>query len=180
MNDELVVAHIDLVYFIIKKMGLYHKLEDYVDIGMIGLVKAGRDFDETKGYKFSTVAYTYIYREILRQIQTENYNNRKINFLTVPLNEPLNQTGMTIQNFVASDIDVEKEVEDKMLIEKINEIIDTLCEKDKFIIRNYYELKGCEKKNHREISELLKISRSCVSQRIGKVIKIINRELTKE
>lgn len=180
MNDELVISHMDMVYFIIKKMGLYHKLEDYVDIGMIGLVKAGRDFDETKGYKFSTFAYTYVYREILRQIQTENYHNRKINQMTVPLDKPLTESGMTLLDTIASDINIEKEVEDIILFEKINEIIDTLNEEDKFTMKSYYELNGYEKKNMREVAEILNISKGCVGQRIQKAIKKIGEKLDKE
>ena len=46
MKNELIENNINLVYHVIKQLGLYNKLEDYYDVGLIGLVKAAKNFDE--------------------------------------------------------------------------------------------------------------------------------------
>ncbi|PEA52433.1 hypothetical protein CON64_23765 [Bacillus pseudomycoides] len=44
-------------------------LEDSVQVGMIGLIKARKTFDYTLGYQFSTYAFYQIYSEIARAIR---------------------------------------------------------------------------------------------------------------
>lgn len=58
----------------------YHEMDDFESLGMYALYKAVRDFDETKGFKFSTVAYKYIMTELQmhyhRRVHKHNYQTR--------------------------------------------------------------------------------------------------------
>ena len=47
-ENKLILENINLVYHILKKMGLYDKLDEYYDIGIIGLVKASKKYDKSK------------------------------------------------------------------------------------------------------------------------------------
>lgn len=48
MKNELVENNINLVYHVIKQMGLTAKLEEYYDLGLIGLVRAAQRYDVDK------------------------------------------------------------------------------------------------------------------------------------
>lgn len=58
-NEELMKKHTDLVYFVAKRMGLQGD-PDAIQEGFRALIIAGRRFDESKGYEFSTFAVPYI------------------------------------------------------------------------------------------------------------------------
>ena len=65
--------HIGLVYNIVKKFNItFVEYEDLVGFGMLGLVKAAKRFDETKGFKFSTYAVPMIYWEIRESIRDKS------------------------------------------------------------------------------------------------------------
>lgn len=66
-GDELVENNMGLVYSIAGKMAnRRYEMEDIVQIGAVGLVKAVRKFDETYGVQFSTYAVPMIIGEIKR------------------------------------------------------------------------------------------------------------------
>jgi RNA polymerase sigma factor (sigma-70 family) len=59
--DELVLAHLGLVNYVRHKylnqaVYCYAEPEDYLQVGVLGLIKAIKKFDLDKGYKFSTFA----------------------------------------------------------------------------------------------------------------------------
>ncbi len=66
-GDELVENNMGLVYSIAgKMMNRRYEMEDIVQIGAMGLVKAVRKFDESYGVQFSTYAVPMIIGEIKR------------------------------------------------------------------------------------------------------------------
>ena len=69
MNDELIVNNIPFVYHMVHKYyPTYANDEDVVQAGMLGLVKAAKNYDATKG-KFSTYAGVIIKREIGKELK---------------------------------------------------------------------------------------------------------------
>lgn len=179
-NNELIVKYSRLIYYVIKQLGLLHDSDEYYEVGVIGLVKALRDFDESKGYKFSTFAYKYIRTEIIILLHYKNRYKRKINFLTVPLDEPLSENGFTYQEVIPSDVNIEEEVEQKILLEYVYKFIDMLDEKDSFIIKSYYGLQGYEQKNYQEIGKMLNLSKTAIRVRLLKNIQIIRKKIKSE
>ena len=76
MDVDLVVDNEKLVYSIINKFRGYFDMDDLYQVGMIGLIKASKNFNKSEGVKFSTYAYTYVFGEVNKYIR-EN-NNLKI------------------------------------------------------------------------------------------------------
>ena len=54
IKEKLILDNINLIYMVLKRYNLYNQLDEYYDIGMIGLVKGANTFSEDKGYKVST------------------------------------------------------------------------------------------------------------------------------
>lgn len=73
-EEELVIAHTPLVVSIAFKFKPQppNDYDDLISIGMIGLLKAIRAFDPSKGNQFSTLASTIIRREIVRELEKSN------------------------------------------------------------------------------------------------------------
>lgn len=87
--ELLVEENTKLVHFVIRRYCDYAEkkcrdLEMYEDMyqeGLIGLYKAAKIFDETKGYKFSTIAVRYIHGHIFRwqdRCLKKQYRNQDI------------------------------------------------------------------------------------------------------
>lgn len=76
MDVDLIVDNEKLVYSIINKFKGYFDMDDLYQVGMIGLIKASKNFNKSEGVKFSTYAYTYVFGEVNKYIR-EN-NNLKI------------------------------------------------------------------------------------------------------
>ena len=53
-KEKLILDNINLIYMVLKRYNLYNQLDEYYDIGMIGLVKGANTYSGDKGYKAST------------------------------------------------------------------------------------------------------------------------------
>ena len=73
MNKEQIInENVGLIYMIAKKFYNVSK-EDLFQAGVLGLLKAYQNYDESYGAKFTSFAYTYIYGEMYTLA-----NNRQI------------------------------------------------------------------------------------------------------
>ena len=66
---EDLLEYESLVYSIISKYGSYFDRDDLFQVGMIGLINAYKNFDESVGVKFSSYAYYYIVGEVTRFVR---------------------------------------------------------------------------------------------------------------
>ena len=77
-REHYVADNINLVYSVVNKMcyGLPYKIdmEDLIQEGYMGLIKAAINFDETAGIQFSTYAVTSIRRTVCRYIGNNAYD----------------------------------------------------------------------------------------------------------
>lgn len=77
MNKEeeaVILKNSNLIYSIINKYTKYYDVDDLYQTGVIGILKAYKNYDSTKNCKFSTYAYTYILGEVFKYVN----NNRNI------------------------------------------------------------------------------------------------------
>ena len=169
MNDKLVLDNTKLIYYVLKKLGIYHKVNEYYDLGLIGLVKAANTFDSNKKYRFSTYAIQCITNEILQDLRKNEKiiyeNNIKIVSLDNAYNEKLDYIDL-----VGSDYNLEEETIKKETLNEIYNILNNLNIKEKTLINMYFGLNGYKKYKQDEISKIYNISQSEVSRIIKKGI----------
>ena len=73
-DDKFVDENMGLVVSIAKRFtGRGTEYEDLLQIGLLGLVKAVKRFDENLGYKFSTYAVPVIMGEIKKHLRDDNF-----------------------------------------------------------------------------------------------------------
>lgn len=179
-EEELYNEHKALIYMAIKQKHLYWSTDDewqkYYDAGEIGLLKGIRTYDETKGYKISTYLFACISREILRVIQLDNMPKRKNPYgKDISLNQIVDDDSSDpseLIDFIPADIDIEKEIENKIKLEHLYEALDHLKNKrSKEIIILYYGLHGNKEHTLEEIGNELGITKQRVASLKDKGIK---------
>lgn len=69
--DELTNIIIDnenLIYSIINKYSNYYDIDDLYQVGVMGMIKAYKNYNKEYNTKFTSYAYTYIFGEIIKYI----------------------------------------------------------------------------------------------------------------
>lgn len=135
-NDDLVNDNINLAY---KFAWDYHlrikniELEEIQSICFLGLVKAANTYDDKRETKFSTYAYKVMQSELFSFIKQnkKNYNNISLNTETFD--------GLTLEDCLYSEMDVENDVEKVLYKEKLYEFISELTDIEQTIIKLYMQ-----------------------------------------
>ncbi len=164
-RNKLVEHNLRLVAHIVKK---YYNTgadpDDLVSIGTIGLIKAVNTFNYEKNIKLSSYASRCIENEILMY-----FRSTKKNALDISMNEEIDSdadgNSLTLTDIMAVDDNIVEELDTKIKIEKLSVFIkETLTPREALIIRLRYGLDNKKPLTQREVSGMLKISRSYVSR----------------
>lgn len=167
--ERLIIENEALVYHVLKQMHLYSQLEDYYDVGMIGLCKAAKTFDNSKGSKFSTYACICIRNTILMDIRDQK---RQCDYYSISLQTPVGgEKDEILLEDTISDYELEIDIlnkEEKMaLIESIRK----LDNDDRQMIDLYFWKEMTQK----EIARYLKMSQANVSRRIQRALNNLRK-----
>lgn len=179
-KDTLITDNIPLVYYAIKKMNLWSRKEDYIDIGMIGLVIAGNNYNENLGYAFTTYAYKVIANEINKEIIRENSGKRRhkeISLSTIVAEDA--SYIITLEDTIASDVDIESELLYKEKLDMLDMYVDTLPAKEKVVLIYYYGLRNTKKLTQQEIADVLKINQPNIGRTIKRAERMLGKKMKK-
>lgn len=69
---KLLVENENLIYSVASKFTKYKDKEDLFQAGCIGMMEAYKNYDNTKGTKFTTYAYPYIFGEINKYVREDH------------------------------------------------------------------------------------------------------------
>jgi len=179
-RNTLVEHNLRLVAHIIKK---YYQNDssgdDLVSIGTIGLIKAIDTFDMSKSIKLSSYASRCIENEILMHFR----NNRK-SAQDISLNDTIDTdkdgNPLTLMDIIASDMDLEENVDTKLHLEVLRGYIDeTLTDREKEIVLKRYGIGGKKVRTQRELAKSLGISRSYISRIEKKALEKLRKRYEK-
>ena len=144
--------------------------EEYYGLAAIGLCKAAKLYDESKG-NFSTYAYRSMLNNIKHDLLYKSRSKRiPENLIDYYNSEFCNDNGEIIEylSLLTSDIDIEKEVLAKIVVETyMNELTD----RDRLVLRLL-----SDGYTHMEIGEIVGISRNTVRKIRDRIMNIIMRE----
>jgi RNA polymerase sporulation-specific sigma factor len=169
------VAYIALKYETVTYNNSYIELNDLINIGTIGLIKAIRSFNINKNIKLTTYASRCIENEILMFLRS----NKKL-ALTVSLETILNEDNdgnkITIKDTLSSEENIEDSYIEKEIYKRIKEQLANLNTLEKRIIYMRFELKLSQQK----VADTLHLSKTYVHKIESKVRKKIVENLQKE
>lgn len=165
-EEEMAKRYINLIYVVLKDLGLNTAdgINDYYDVGMMGLLKGIRIYDYTKNYSPTTILFRTIRAEILSQIEKERALKRGKGIKPLSLETPqlnryndeyihLEELIGTKKNILDKLIEIEerteikrkrkeKEAIQKKVLKKVYNEIDKFKPLHKEIIYSFYGVRG--------------------------------------
>lgn len=116
-NEDLVLNNIKLAYSVawsMKSTGI--EIEDLQSLALLGLVKAARNYDKDRGYKFSSLATTIMRNEILQEVRRQKKQRNQVS-----LNSPIAEGLFTLADVLEDKKNGFVEAEMQALIEGLEE-----------------------------------------------------------
>ncbi len=108
MEDQIINENMGLVKSIVSQFNPKNPTEfdDLKQAGMIGLMKAIRKFDSTRGNRFTTYAYYYVLGEIKDFIRQEQFSHLSQDRSCVPVSKPYT----TVTEYLDNLSDIEQNI----------------------------------------------------------------------
>lgn len=163
-KNKLIEHNLRLVAHVVKKYYTDDDQDDLISIGTIGLIKAVNTFKSDKKIRLATYAARCIENEILMHFR----NNKKYSqdvYISDPIDTDKNGNTLTLIDIIADDGNIEDEIDTKIKVQKLRQILGTTLDKRELeIIKMRYGIGGTKELTQREIAKKLKISRSYVSR----------------
>lgn len=175
-RNKLIEHNLRLVAHVVKKYEANGEdQDDLISIGTIGLIKAIKTFDNSRGTRLATYAARCIENEVLMYLR-----NIKKNRLEVSIYEPIgfDKEGneISLMDVLYNDNEILDTVDAKLQEEKIIEKMGALTRRERMVIEMRYGILSGLKETQRDIARKLGISRSYVSRIEKKAInKLINQ-----
>ncbi len=170
-KNKLIEHNLRLVVYISKKFeNTASDLDDLISVGSIGLIKAINTFNTQKNIKLATYASRCIENEILMYLRKVSKQKNELSLdKTLSLDSEGNE--LVLSDIIGVDADeaynsVESQFENKM----VYQVLDTLDEKEKSIMKMRFGLLGEEEKTQKEVAEILNISQSYISRIEKKIL----------
>lgn len=145
-------------------------------VGAYGLLKAIDTFDISRGNKFVTYAVRCIDNEILMFMRKES-KHVDLDSLNKVFCED-NGNVLTLGDVISDDDrDFAADYERYETILEIRQVVDTLNERDREIVKLFFGFYGDRRYNQEEIGKLFNISQSYVSRLLDKILLKIKKQL---
>lgn len=162
---KLIEHNLRLVAHIVKKYSSSSiEQDDLISIGTIGLIKAVSTYKDGKGIKLATYASRCIENEILMCFRNLKKTAQDVH-ISDPIDTDSEGNSLTLGDIIASDTDIVEDVDLKLKIDRLREILSVaLTEREQKIINMRYGLNGYKEMPQREVASKLHISRSYVSR----------------
>ncbi len=165
-EEKLIRHNLRLVAHIAKKFSSTYKDQDeLISVGSIGLMKAVKSFEPSKGHSFSTYAARCIQNEILMLLRSQKKFQAEISIdEKIGTDKDGNDISL-IDVLQDPSSNIQDKAETKVLYEKlIREMPKVLNEREREIIELRYGLYGMAPMTQHEIAKMLGISRSYISR----------------
>lgn len=188
LKKQIVLTYLNLVHYVIHKTNLNQNgildRRDFFQFGIEGLSEAIDRFDPDYGTKFETYAIQRIRGKIYDELRkyTDKYehavegeSNTSYSFSNISLNQTISDDdGMQMQEIIPSGAEKPDAIlEKKDLKQKLIDLMKELGERERTILSLYYY----EELNYKEISQILNVTVSRVSQIHSKIINSLKLRL---
>ena len=178
-REEIIKHNARLISLVIEKVNKnYNDKEELFSIGMIGLIKAVDTFDIGKNLSFANYACICIKNEMLMFFRKNNRIVRNELGITTISDQEGKEMDL-INNIPDLSVNFALDYENQDTIKVINEIVNSLSEREQLIIKKCFGFNGKERMNQNVIAKELGISQSYISKLIKKTLQQIKEKLIK-
>lgn len=165
-KNILIERNLRLVAHVVKRYQSGNEnTEDFISVGVIGLIKAIESFDATKGNRLATYAVRCIDNELLMMFRARKKNTREVSlYEAIGTDREGNEISL-LDVCEAQQPDVVEQMELQFCLRRLMELFaDVLSEREKQILTLRYGLGRKEEMTQKAVGEALGISRSYVSR----------------
>ena len=172
-KDMLVMHNLRLVAHIAKK---YYVLspdhEDFLSIGIVGLLKAISTYDMEKSIRLATYASRCIENEILMSLRAAKKYQNDVSIFE-PIGSDKEGNEITMLDVISEEtVDFADQIYRKKQMHQMCDAIHAvLTPREKTVLILRYGLQGDQAKTQQEVADLLGISRSYISRIEKKALK---------
>ena len=165
--DKLIISNLKLVLFAVKKIKWFNiDYDELIQVGIIGLIKAIRNFDISRYCEFSTFAMKCINSEIYMFVRKENKNIKRGLLSDILLDE-----------IMIDDYSLEENYFEKELKENLNNMILNLPDRERQIIYMYFGFIDDKIYTQKEIAKYFGVDQSYISRIIKMVLLQLQNNL---
>ncbi len=178
---SLLIEHnLRLVVYIAKKFeNTGVSVEDLTSIGAIGLIKAVNTYNTDREIRLATYASRCIENEILMYLRRTSKIKGEVSF-DEPLKVDWDGNALLLSDILGTEPDiVHKDLDDRDDIKVLRQLISALPEREKEIIKLRYGVDCPRELTQKEVAEKLSISQSYISRLEKKIIKKLQKEMSK-
>lgn len=178
-KDKLIMHNLRLVAHITKKyQSSPEDMEDFISVGIIGLMKAIDSFDAGRG-RLATYACRCIDNELLMMLRAKKKSAREVS-LYEPIGTDKEGNEIQIYDLCTEKDDVELSLEKRETLGELKEAMDkVLDDRERDIIIRRYGLFGKEEETQQEVGKRYDISRSYVSRIEKRALQKLREALEK-
>lgn len=156
----MIEDNLNLIYFVLKQLNMYNKdgIDEYFDVGMIGLTKGLKTYTESKG-AVSTYLVKCIKNEIVIELRNQKANKRNNGVKPISINTPTTDN-LTIEDTIKSDFNILEYTIKKEQIKELKVAINALKPIEKRVIIDIY----FNNKKQLEIAKEIGVRQSYISR----------------
>lgn len=172
-RDRLITENIRLVYYVYEKLSkndiTFRYKDDIVSEGTLGLIKAARNFDGDKGYKFATYAVRCIRNEMLMFLRRLNRQVPYEISINTPIGKDKDGNELCLADTLESEYGNPETEIDKSVFYAF---MDKQKPKDKKLVAAI-----CNGFSQKDIAKELNVLQPTVSRRLSRLKKRAKNEL---
>ena len=178
-KEKLIMHNLRLVAHITKKyQSTPEDMEDFISVGIIGLMKAIDSFDAGRG-RLATYACRCIDNELLMMLRAKKKTAREVS-LYEPVGTDKEGNEIQIYDLCTEKDDVELSLEKRETYGELRKAMkEVLDEREREIIVMRYGMFGAEEKTQQEVGKKYGISRSYVSRIEKRALQKLRAQLEK-
>lgn len=172
-KEDLVKEYINLVYYAIGKMHLRYRLDELVDVGMIGLTRGINTFDKSRNIKLTTYLYACICNEIKRYLKVMSSAKRQGKVISLDTEIDDNTT---LGELIGEDPEYDNNLINDEIMNRIIKRVSKLNEKWQHVFYFTWGINGYDKLNQIDIGKLVNLSQTQISRINIKIIRMLKYE----
>lgn len=178
-KDKLIMHNLRLVAHITKKyQSTPEDMEDFISVGIIGLMKAIDSFDAGRG-RLATYACRCIDNELLMMLRAKKKMAKEVS-LYEPVGTDKEGNEIQIYDLCTEKDDVQLHLEKSETYEELKKAMqEALDDREREIVTMRYGMFGAEEKTQQEVGKLYGISRSYVSRIEKRALQKLRAQLEK-
>lgn len=182
-QNRLIEANLRFVVVIARQyQGQGLSMEDLVSEGNLGLMKAARKFDATRGLRFVNYAVVFIRQQIEKAVRKESDEQRvestrdgQTRSVDAPLGSKANVSLLSVL-VNADSPQADQRVYNASLENAIERSLQTLNERETFVINAYFGI-GEERQTMAEIAERMDLKRERVRQIRNRAVRRLKKSM---